>query len=40
MTIDGNVAQSGGNDDPAYVVFGYGSLIFRVRKTVHSPPAI
>ena len=34
MTIDGNVAQpGGGNDDPAYVVFGYGSLIFRVRKT-------
>src|ERR1700677_4922242 len=34
MTIDGNVSQSGGgNDDPAYVVFGYGSLIFRVRKT-------
>ena len=34
MTIDGSVAQpGGGNDDPAYVVFGYGSLIFRVRKT-------
>jgi len=40
MTIDGNVAQpGGGNDDPAYVVFGYGSLIFRVRKTAthHQP---
>ena len=36
MTIganaDGNAAQPRGNDDPAYVVFGYGSLIFRVRK--------
>ncbi|KAF8261738.1 hypothetical protein EI94DRAFT_1780173 [Lactarius quietus] len=29
MTIDGNAAQHGSNDDPAYVVFGYGSLIFR-----------
>ena len=35
MTIDGN-------NDPEYVVFGYGSLIFRVRKdfftlTNHQP---
>ena len=37
MTIDANVegkaALPGGDDDPAYVVFGYGSLIFRVRMT-------
>ena len=35
MTIDANIegkaALPGGDDDPAYVVFGYGSLIFRVR---------
>ncbi|KAI9453656.1 ChaC-like protein [Lactarius psammicola] len=33
MTInanaDGNAAQLGGNDESTYVVFGYGSLIFR-----------
>ena len=37
MTIDGN-------NDPEYVVFGYGSLIFRVRKdsslTTHQPANI
>jgi len=35
VTSTGNTAQACGNDsdDSTYVVFGYGSLIFRVRKS-------
>jgi len=44
MTIDanadGNAAQLGGNDDSTYVVFGYGSLIFRVRDCGQPPACV